>query len=316
MQRHIAQSAVVRYSVAVLCVASTVMFGVWLRPLALSADQLSLVAISIAGWVCGLGPALIAWGLATLAFAYYFTPPLDSLAIDLAELPRFTIFTALGLFMATITAALRRAKDALETRVAQRTADLTRTTTEALGAQRRFRDLVNSVEGILWEADAETFVFSFVSEQAERILGYPTHEWIREGTFWADHLHPEDREWAVRFCQEATAQKRNHDFEYRMIAVDGRVVWLRDLVTVVVEGDRPVRLRGVMIDITERKREDDERQERRWVAESLERVDRAIQGTNDLEQMMSDVLDAALAIFDCDRAWLMHPCDPEAACPF
>ena len=45
--------------------------------------------------------------------------------------------------------------------------------------------------------------------------------------------------------------------------------------------------------------------------ESMDRVNRAIQGTNDLEQMMSDVLDAALDIFDCDRAVLAYPCDAE-----
>jgi hypothetical protein len=44
--------------------------------------------------------------------------------------------------------------------------------TEKVAAQRRFMDLVNSVEGIVWEADTATFSFSFVSEQAERILGY------------------------------------------------------------------------------------------------------------------------------------------------
>jgi PAS domain S-box-containing protein len=51
---------------------------------------------------------------------------------------------------------------------------------------------------------------------------------------------------------------------------------------------------------------------RRWFIESLDRVNRAIQGTNDLEQMMTDVLDASLSIFDCDRAWLVYPCDPNA----
>ena len=51
---------------------------------------------------------------------------------------------------------------------------------------------------------------------------------------------------------------------------------------------------------------------RRWFVESLDRVNRAIQGTNDLEQMMTDVLDASLSIFDCDRAWLVYPCDPNA----
>ncbi len=43
---------------------------------------------------------------------------------------------------------------------------------------------------------------------------------------------------------------------------------------------------------------------------SMDRVNRAIQGTDDLEQMMGDVLDAVLGVLDCDRAWLIHPCDP------
>lgn len=120
--------------------------------------------------------------------------------------------------------------------------------------QQRFMDIVNSVEGIVWEADAETFAFSFVSKQAERILGYPVEQWLEQPTFWKDHLHPEDRDWAVQFCMRATAERKSHDFEYRMIAADGRVVWLRDLVTVVIEVGRPRRLRGVMVDMTARKR--------------------------------------------------------------
>jgi PAS domain S-box-containing protein len=127
---------------------------------------------------------------------------------------------------------------------------------EVVAAQRRFTDLVNSVEGIVWEADATTFRFSFVSKPAERILGYPVERWLSEPTFWKDHLHPADQEWAVTFCVKATSEKRDHDFEYRMIAADGSIVWLRDIVTVVVERDRATRLRGVMIDITERKRAD------------------------------------------------------------
>jgi len=125
---------------------------------------------------------------------------------------------------------------------------------EALAAQQRFRDLVNSVEGIVWEAHVPSFQFSVISKQAERVLGYPVERWLSEPTFWKDHLHPEDRDWALQFCQTATAEKRDHQFEYRMIAADGSVVWLRDLVTVVVEGERVTRLRGVMIDLTNRKR--------------------------------------------------------------
>ena len=316
MQRHVARFAVVRFGVAVLSVTVAVIVALWLRPTVLAGAQLLLVAVLITGWVAGLRPALAAWILATLAVAYYFTPPFDSVQIDSGEMPRLLIFTLLAAFLATLSAARRRAEDALttareqlEARVRERTLELERALAEAVAAQHRFTDLVNSVDGIVWEADGTMRQFAFVSDQAERILGYPVERWLSEPTFWQGHLHPDDRESVLRFRETASAEKPDGDCEYRMIAADGRVVWLRDLVTVVQDGDRPIRLRGVMVDITERMRTD---HDRRWFVEGMDRVNRAIQGTNDLEQMMSDVLDAALSIFDCDRAWLMHPCDPEA----
>src|SRR5262245_39148402 len=179
-------------------------------------------------------------------------------------------------------AALRQARDELEARVQARTAELTRTNeqlqaeiaertraegareqllareqaahAEAVAAQRRFRDLVNSIEGIVWEADAQTCQFLFVSQQAERILGYPVERWLSAPAFWREHIHPDDCAWAVALCVTATAENRDHAFEYRMLAADGRSVWLRDLVSVVVEQDHATRRRGVMVDITERNR--------------------------------------------------------------
>jgi PAS domain S-box-containing protein len=138
-------------------------------------------------------------------------------------------------------------------------------------AQQNYLALVNSIDGIVWEADARTFQFSYVSQQAERLLGYPIQRWLTEPTFWKDHLHPDDREWAVSFCVKATAEKKPHEFEYRMIAADGRTVWLRDIVTVVVEDDQPVKLRGLMVDITERKRTE----ELRVAKEAAEAANRA-----------------------------------------
>ncbi|HTP06452.1 MAG TPA: PAS domain S-box protein [Nitrospirota bacterium] len=46
--------------------------------------------------------------------------------------------------------------------------------------------------------------------------------------------------------------------------------------------------------------------------QNMDRINRAMQGTNDLEQIMNDVLDAMLEIFDSDRAYLLYPCDPDA----
>jgi len=116
----------------------------------------------------------------------------------------------------------------------------------------RFRNLVESPNIIAWELDAETFVFNYVSPRAEEILGYPVDEWFGVG-FWAEHIHPDDRDWAVDFCVSATARREDHEFEYRMITADGEELWLRDIVTVHTEPDGSVLLRGVMIDISEQK---------------------------------------------------------------
>jgi len=66
------------------------------------------------------------------------------------------------------------------------------------------------------------------------------------------------------------------------------------------------------IEATERVRAEKERQEYLDLLESLDRINRAIQGAGDLDQMMSDVLDTILELFSCDRATLIYPCDPVA----
>jgi len=125
--------------------------------------------------------------------------------------------------------------------------------------RQQLESLIDSVDGIVWEADAQTFQFTFVSAQAERMLGFPCEQWINEPDFWRNHIHPDDREEAVRYCVESAARKMSHEFEYRMIARDGRAVWLRDHVTLQVENDQAMTLRGVMVDITERKQVEEER---------------------------------------------------------
>ncbi|MFA6149208.1 MAG: MASE3 domain-containing protein [bacterium] len=67
-----------------------------------------------------------------------------------------------------------------------------------------------------------------------------------------------------------------------------------------------------LTDITERKRVEEKRLSNLRIFECMDKVNRAIQGQNDLEQLMSDVLEIVLSIFDCDRAWLFYPCDPDA----
>jgi PAS domain S-box-containing protein len=113
----------------------------------------------------------------------------------------------------------------------------------------RFQRLLEQVDGIVWEADASTTHFTFVSAGAERLLGYPVEEWLRPG-FWAEHMHPEDRIWAPAFCAAQTAAGRPHVFEYRFLHADGSVVWIRDVVSAGYSVGGRASLSGVMIDVT------------------------------------------------------------------
>ncbi len=113
--------------------------------------------------------------------------------------------------------------------------------------------LINSLDGIVWEFDLADLRFTFVNQRAEVILGYPMGVWLSEPLFWREHVHGSDRDGAVAFRQRVADQKKSDCFEYRMITADGKTLWFRDMVTVVVKEGKAVKLRGVMVNITESK---------------------------------------------------------------
>src|SRR4051794_8057187 len=96
--------------------------------------------------------------------------------------------------------------------------------------QRRSR-LLDAMPAIAWSASAETFRFTYVNPAAETLLGYPVSRWLDEPHFWAEHLHPDDRHVPL-LCHNETVAGRDHELVYRIIAADGRTVWLRDYVNV------------------------------------------------------------------------------------
>ena len=137
--------------------------------------------------------------------------------------------------------------------------------------EEEYRDLLNSVDGIVWEAELFSLRFTFVSQQAERLLGYPVRRWLEEPDFWQHHIHPDDRERAITLCGQLTAEQRHRSFEYRMIAADGRVVWLRDLVSVRIRNGALPRMQGIMVNTTPRKQAEAARRESEARLESTNR---------------------------------------------
>jgi PAS domain S-box-containing protein len=135
---------------------------------------------------------------------------------------------------------------------------------DQISPEGRFHDLIQDLDAIVWEADATTWQFSFVSRKAEKLLGYPVESWLADPGFWVGLVHPEDRDAAVALCKTATEEGRDHEFNYRAIRANGEVVWMRDIVHVIKdEAGRPKQLRGVMVDVTERMGADRELREGR-----------------------------------------------------
>ena len=136
-----------------------------------------------------------------------------------------------------------------------------------------------------------------------------------DGTFqsWKKLVHPDD--WpAAKLALKRAHESGDIAAEYRVTHNDGTVHWLRAKGRMFFDAEgQPERMVGFMIDITDLRHAEEEHRAYLWFLESMDRINRAIQGADELDRMMSEVLKAALEIFACDRAWIVYPCDPRAA---
>lgn len=181
----------------------------------------------------------------------------------------------------------------LETRVLERTTELEaanrfkdellrrekQARLQAEATEQRFRDLVNGLgHAIFWEADPFTQKFTFVSQSAENILGYPPEKWLDNSNFWMNLFHPDDKNWASAFAHKESLEGRDHEFEYRCVAADGRVLWLRNRAYIVRDEQGNVqKVRGLMVDISESKKAEEELKSR---ADELARLTKILTATN------------------------------------
>ena len=132
--------------------------------------------------------------------------------------------------------------------------------------QQRIEALIHSIDGIVWERTPDNLKFTFVSRQSESMLGYPPQAWLDEPDFWAGKLHPQDALKDIQTGYDLATQGKSYSYEYRMIAADGRTVWIRESGMVLIENGYPVAMRGILQDITRQKND----------AEQLDKLNRQL----------------------------------------
>jgi PAS domain S-box-containing protein len=173
----------------------------------------------------------------------------DSSTMWLAQTVYFFVAAAL-LQMATqrITHALGRAEHELDERRKKEA--------QFLDAERRYRELVESVPAVIYSAEpGPSGSWFYVSPQIEALTGYSADEWLADSSLWYSRIHPDDQEPFLEGEVKALAEGRPFHMEYRFLKRDGAMIWVRDEsinISSLDAGNKKI-VQGFMLDITDRK---------------------------------------------------------------
>jgi diguanylate cyclase (GGDEF)-like protein/PAS domain S-box-containing protein len=217
---------------------------------------LQVVVQAEGGMVLGLPGGLYAWAATSLGFvAVEFAA--SSLPETAGEVGEMTLRLAAGLLLALGGGILsNELLGERSRRLAEREDELRRLQV----AEAKYRLLVEQIPVVTYidAVDPESSTV-YMSPQIEELLGYAAEEWLTEPKMWDKVLHPEDRERIL--AEHLRTNETGEPFrdEYRVIARDGRVVWVRDEASLVAdEKGRDRFWQGVIVDITDRKRAEEQ----------------------------------------------------------
>jgi PAS domain S-box-containing protein len=165
-------------------------------------------------------------------------------------------------------------------------------------SEAELRLLMGSISDYVWSADIDAngqWSYRYYSPGVEQITGRPPDFYLTGPDRWLSTLVPEDRAGIAQALQRLTDGRSEHEeAEYRIVVPDGTMRWVRDSVVVRTLAPGRLRVDGVVTDITDRKRAEEDK------AVLLE-IARDISGTLDLDALLDRVQRRITALLPCDR---------------
>jgi PAS domain S-box-containing protein len=119
------------------------------------------------------------------------------------------------------------------------------------------REILGGSRSVVYRANLETLGTTFMSPEADMLLGFRLSRWTQPD-FWASRLHPDDRERVIAKARGAIAARCPVHLEYRMIAADESVRWMRDIVRLLFHQGAPIEALGVLVDVTEQRQAEEQ----------------------------------------------------------
>ena len=178
---------------------------------------------------------------------------------------------------------------------------------EALRAsETKLRYLVEQLPTIIYVDDAtrEPGITLYVSPQIETLLGIPPAEWLAADlSLWSEHIHPDDRERVVAEYLRCFTNREPFVCVYRMITRRGEIKWFHDeAILLPAEADQPCLVQGVMFDITDVKRAEEELHRYAQRLEEMHAIDRAILAAQSPVDITRAALSRLRRLTGCDWA--------------
>lgn len=154
--------------------------------------------------------------------------------------------------------------------------------------QARYRSLVESIPAVTYvdvldDSSGVGYRTIYVSPQIEQLLGFPPDAFVEHPELWVSLYHPDDATEARTADDEHWRTGAPLSHEHRMVAKDGRVVWVQDLASLIEVGEHVRMSQGFLVDVTDRKRAEE-------LTTAREAAERASRSTNELLSRMSHEL--------------------------
>ncbi|HLY63712.1 MAG TPA: response regulator [Terriglobia bacterium] len=243
-----------RYGLPLVFVATALLASLLIQPVVPQAfGYLFLAAVVAGAWLEGRGPGLFAVLLSALSADFFFIPPLHSIYLTRESWPYCLLFLSSGLAASWMSSTRKLAEEKLR------------------ASEEKFRQLAENINEVFWISDPRTTEVIYISPAYERVWGATLQSLYDNPLSFTNAIHPDDQERVLAKLTDGSPGEFDED--YRIVQPDGSIRWIHaQAFAIRDERGKVYRVCGIAMDMTVRKRAEEELCKAKEAAEAANRA--------------------------------------------